>query len=73
MTLAAYLPSRVAELTIHGLDIVRANGSELAAPGARCPAEPAVPGGRVVKRGDGELLLLALSGRAELPPGFSVY
>jgi len=32
MTLSAYLPSRIAELTVHGLDIVHALGLELPAP-----------------------------------------
>jgi len=73
MTLAEYLPSRIAELTVHGLDLTRALGVEISAPtpavqqSLRFLAEP------LVKQEKGELALLALSGRAQLPPGFSVY
>jgi uncharacterized protein (TIGR03083 family) len=78
-TLAAYVPTRVAELTIHGLDILRA--LEVSAPDVapvpvppealaeslRCVSE------RVVGQGTGAVALLALSGRLPLPPGFSAY
>jgi uncharacterized protein (TIGR03083 family) len=73
MTLGAYLPSRTAELTIHGLDVVRALGVELFAPLPALQESLAAVTRLSVGKGSGELVLLALSGRAELPPRFSVY
>jgi Mycothiol maleylpyruvate isomerase N-terminal domain len=78
-TLAAYVPTRVAELTIHGLDIQRA--LELSVPDLApvpVPAEALAESlrsvtGRLVRQGTGAVALLALSGRSPLPPGFSAY
>jgi hypothetical protein len=73
MTLSEYLPSRTAELTIHGTDIVRAVGSELAAPTEALRESLAFATGWCVSKGIGEVVLRALSGRGPLPDGFSLY
>ncbi|HWJ53602.1 MAG TPA: maleylpyruvate isomerase N-terminal domain-containing protein, partial [Propionibacteriaceae bacterium] len=73
MRLRQYLPTRTFELVVHGLDIARAAG--LPAPDystglltevLALTAEAAVLGRR------GPEVLLALTGRTTLPPGFSV-
>jgi uncharacterized protein (TIGR03083 family) len=73
MTLSDYLPSRTAELTIHGLDIAGALLTEL-----DVPSEALQESLRFVARlssgsGTGEVVLRALTGRGTLPDGFSVY
>jgi uncharacterized protein (TIGR03083 family) len=74
MTLAAYLPSRTAELTIHGIDLLNSLRRTTPPVPIEAIAESlSFTAGRAVSRGNGELLLLATSGRAELPEGFSVY
>jgi hypothetical protein len=73
MTLAEYLPSRIAELTIHGLDLTRALGAGIAVPTAAVQQSLRFLADPLVKQGKGELALLALSGRAQLPSDFSVY
>jgi uncharacterized protein (TIGR03083 family) len=73
MTLAEYLPSRIAELTIHGIDLTRALGTEIAAPTTALQQSLRFLADPLVKQGKGELALLALSGRVQLPPGFSAY
>lgn len=73
MTLEAYLPSRVAELTIHGLDILRALGAELAVPLPALQESLAFVARRSMNKADGEMVLFALTGRGELPAGYSVY
>ena len=72
MTLAQVLPSRIAELTIHGLDIVRAVGADLPAPPTALRASLVVVAQRAAGR-SGQDVLLALSGRGQLPAGYSVY
>jgi uncharacterized protein (TIGR03083 family) len=73
MRLRQYLPTRTFELVVHGLDIARAAG--LPAPDystglltevLALTAAAAVLGGR------GPEVLLALTGRTSLPPGFSI-
>ena len=73
MALGAYLPSRIAELTVHGLDVAAAVGLELAAPPLALVESLRFVTGRLVKKGEGEAVLLALTGRAQLPPGFSAF
>jgi uncharacterized protein (TIGR03083 family) len=74
MTLAAYLPSRTAELTIHGIDLLNAlRRTSPPVPIGAIAESLSFTAGRAVSRGNGELLLLATSGRAQLPEGFSVY
>lgn len=73
LPLAEYLPSRIAELTIHGLDITRAVGSDIAVPSPALHESVRFLAAQAVKRRQGEVVLLALSGRGQLPPGFSLY
>ncbi|PZE65385.1 maleylpyruvate isomerase N-terminal domain-containing protein [Curtobacterium sp. MCBD17_021] len=72
-----YLRTRIVELVVHGSDITRA----AAAAGASVPFAPpqqAVVAAAVLlaevgaHRGDGPLLLAALTGRGTLPAGYSV-
>ena len=72
MRVGAYLPTRTFELAVHGADISAATGLPVAfAPAVL--AETAVLAARVaVELGRGPELLAALTGRAALPPGFSV-
>jgi uncharacterized protein (TIGR03083 family) len=70
--LSNYLPTRTFELAVHGLDIVRAADVQFALP-AEVLEEATVLAARVgVALGDGESVLLALTGRATLPAAFSV-
>jgi uncharacterized protein (TIGR03083 family) len=67
-----YLPTRTFELAVHGLDIVRASGLEFTLP-AEVLEEATVLAARVaVTLGDGDQVLLALTGRDVLPEYFSV-
>jgi hypothetical protein len=72
MTLADYLPSRTAELTIHGLDLTQALGVDLAAPTSAVRKSLAFVASRVAD-GSGSEVLLALTGRGVLPAGYSVF
>jgi uncharacterized protein (TIGR03083 family) len=72
-TLAGYLPSRIAELTIHGLDLTSALGTEIEAPQPALLESLRFVAVPLVKQGKGKRALLALSGRVALPPGFSAY
>jgi uncharacterized protein (TIGR03083 family) len=70
--LHTYLPTRTFELAVHGLDIARAVGIPFTLP-ADALDEAMVLAGRIaVAAGHGETVLLALTGRAALPPSFSV-
>lgn len=73
MTLRGYLPTRTFELAVHTLDLAEAVG--LPAPEVLKPAVSAslVLAARLAAVGPGAgQVLLALSGRRPLPPGFSV-
>lgn len=72
MTLAAYLPTRAFELTVHGVDLARATHQavppallEALVPAATLCAAMATPQQRID-------LVLAFTGREPLPAGFSV-
>ncbi|MGI8458100.1 MAG: maleylpyruvate isomerase N-terminal domain-containing protein [Propionibacteriaceae bacterium] len=73
MHLSSYLPTRTFELVVHGFDI--ATAADLDPPSvsrdvlASCAALAAEI---AAARGDGRELLLTLTGRRRLPPGFSV-
>jgi uncharacterized protein (TIGR03083 family) len=70
--LSGYLPTRTFEMTVHGLDIARATGIAFTPPAAVLD-EVTVLAARVgVALGSGEAVLLSLTGRAQLPTGFSV-
>ena len=72
MPLALYLPSRTAELTIHGLDIARALGVEVTPPPRALRESLLFVAHRASSR-SGEEVLLALTGRGRLPDGYSAY
>jgi uncharacterized protein (TIGR03083 family) len=73
MTLVGYLPTRTFELVVHSLDIAIATGADtpagLTGPLAACVQLAAV---LAAERGSGVDVLLALTGRRALSPGFSV-
>jgi len=70
--LHTYLPTRIFELAVHGLDIARAIDIPYAPP-ADVLAEATVLAARIAAtEGHGETVLLALTGRAALPSPFSV-
>ncbi len=72
MRAAAYLPTRTFELVVHSLDLSRATGLPVDLP-SQAVEEAAVLAARVAARtGRGPALLLAATGRASLPEGFSV-
>jgi uncharacterized protein (TIGR03083 family) len=72
-TLGAYLPSRTAELTTHSVDIADALGLSVEVPSEALAETLRYMATMAVLKGHGRELLRALSGRATLPPGFSVY
>jgi uncharacterized protein (TIGR03083 family) len=72
MRVGAYLMTRVVELVVHGGDISTATGLPVGFP-PPVLAETAALAARVaVGLGHGPVVLAALTGRAPLPPGFSV-
>jgi len=67
-----YLPTRTFELAVHGLDIARAVDIPLELP-ADVVAEATALAARIAAaEGHGETVLLALTGRGQLPESFSV-
>ncbi len=70
--LSRYLPSRVAELTIHTVDLARALGIETEPPRECVRATLYALADYAVRQGTGAEVAFALTGRAPLPPGFSV-
>jgi uncharacterized protein (TIGR03083 family) len=72
MSLAHYLPSRTAELVIHTLDLARAIDQDASAP-ASSVEEALVLVARRAARKTPEDVLFALTGRAPLPAGYSVF
>lgn len=69
--LSNYLPTRVFELTVHSLDIGRATGLAFTPPEAALRSATALAGQIAALSGQGESVLLALTGRGSLPAGFS--
>jgi hypothetical protein len=70
--LHSYLPTRTFELAVHGLDIARAVGISYTPP-AEVLEEATVLAARIAAaEGHGPTVLLALTGREELPRSFSV-
>jgi hypothetical protein len=72
MTLAGYLPSRVFELTVHRLDAVEAAGIDDVENSPGLAVSLVVAAGIAALRHDAATLLLAVTGRHDLPGGFSV-
>ena len=72
MRIAAYLPTRTFELAVHCLDIVAATGLELEMPESVLADATGLAVSVAVALGKGQTVLTALTGRRDLPPGFSV-
>lgn len=72
MRLGDYLPTRTFELVVHGLDLERATGVPAGLPHAALAEATGLAAAVAVLTGDGGQVLLALTGRAPLPEGFSV-
>jgi hypothetical protein len=70
--LSAYLPTRVFELAVHGLDIARAAGIDADLPDDVLADALGLATDIALLTGSGEQLLLALTGRLPLPAEFSV-
>jgi hypothetical protein len=70
--LSAYLPTRVLELTVHTIDLAAVIGR--AAPVESTPrgVSLAIAAALAERRGEGQTLLVALTGRAPLPDRFGV-
>jgi uncharacterized protein (TIGR03083 family) len=70
--LSEYLRTRSFELVVHSIDLSRATGIPSGLPEEALGAAAVLAAGAAVSRGQGENLLLALTGRMSLPDGFSV-
>lgn len=71
--LSTYLPTRTFELVVHGFDIAAAADLDPPAVSREVLAGAAALAAEIAAaRGEGRELLLALTGRRRLPPGFSV-
>jgi uncharacterized protein (TIGR03083 family) len=70
--LHTYLPTRTFELAVHGLDIARAVEISFPVPAGVLEVATGLAARIAVAEGQGQAVLLALTGRAELPPSFSV-
>lgn len=70
--LSNYLPTRTFELAVHGLDIARAAQIDYAPPSDVLADAVRLAGDVAVVSGRGVEVLLALTGRAGLPPAFSI-
>jgi uncharacterized protein (TIGR03083 family) len=67
-----YLPTRTFELAVHGLDIARAAGIDYTAPPDVLTEATRLAADVAAISGHGPQVLLALTGRAALPPSFSI-
>jgi len=72
MRVGDYLPTRTFELVVHGADIAAATGLPVTFPRAVLAEAAALAARTAVELGRGAAVLAALTGRAALPPGFSV-
>ncbi|MCW4352889.1 maleylpyruvate isomerase N-terminal domain-containing protein [Hoyosella sp. YIM 151337] len=72
MLLSDYLPTRTFELAVHGLDLARATGQCESLPAEVTTEVLTLAATLAMRRGHGELVLLALTGRCSLPGGFTV-
>ncbi len=70
--LSRYLSTRVAELTIHTIDVANALGVDAGPPPECVRATLYALADYAVRQGTGAEVAFALTGRAPLPPGFSV-
>ena len=72
MRVAAYLPTRTFELCVHGLDIAAATDVPVDLPAPAVEEACSLAAVTAAQRGLGPSLLLAMTGRRGLSPGFSV-
>jgi uncharacterized protein (TIGR03083 family) len=70
--LHSYLPTRTFELAVHGLDIARAIGISFVLPTDVLDEATVLAARIAAAEQHGEAVLLALTGRAELPQSFSI-
>jgi uncharacterized protein (TIGR03083 family) len=70
--LGAYLPTRVLELTVHTIDLAAALGRVAPVESTPRGVSLAIAAALAERRGEGETLLLALTGRVQLPDHFGV-
>ncbi|OBF29620.1 maleylpyruvate isomerase N-terminal domain-containing protein [Mycobacterium sp. ACS4331] len=70
--LSSYLPTRIFELAVHGLDIAEAARVEFTPPSDVLTAATVLAAQIAVAFGDGPTVLRSLTGRAALPPRYSV-
>jgi len=70
--LSSYLPTRVFELAVHGLDVARATGLPFTPPDDALAEATMLAAQISVRLGTATPVLLALTGREDLPPSFSV-
>jgi hypothetical protein len=70
--LREYLPTRTFELTVHGLDLTHALGVPAALPAAALEASLNLAAALAVHTGKAGHLLLAATGRRQLPAGFNL-
>ncbi len=70
--LPEYLRTRVLELVVHTIDLSRATGIPHSLPEATIVDALSLATATAAQRGEGEAVLLALTGRGSLPEGFSV-
>jgi uncharacterized protein (TIGR03083 family) len=70
--LHTYLPTRTFELAVHGMDIAKATGIPFQLPAEVLTEALDVATRTAVLTGHGASVLLALTGREALPPGFSM-
>ena len=67
-----YLKTRVFELVVHSIDIARATGQTAHFAPELIEETAALAAGIAARKGDGEQVLMALTGREQLPERFSV-
>jgi uncharacterized protein (TIGR03083 family) len=70
--LHTYLPTRTFELAVHGMDIARAVDISFQLPPDVLEEATGLAARIAVAEGHGQTVLLALTGRDELPPSFSI-
>jgi len=70
--LEQYLRTRVFELVVHGIDIARATGLDHRYPASVLTETATLAAAVAVRKGYGDEVLSALTGRGSLPEGFSI-
>jgi hypothetical protein len=71
MRVRDWIPTRTLELVVHGMDVARAAGIDVAFPAEAIEEATLLSARLAVKVGDGTVLLQALTGRGTLPEKFS--